>query len=216
MKQARFTELTIWPTRVRAALCLRHSAEVELWKSTKTMPLKSSTFVLLVYGLALSSSGVCRGQITADRSPEGRQSARSTSTKTRQIRSVLAIEHDAAFGEILVSVLVNEKPAVLILDTGCSNTILSPEASGLDPINLRRAAPPKTGTGFVGDGRWGEATLVTGTRIWKDHRILVADMKNITNAMHRKIDGILGQDILGEFKYIEIDFEHKRLVLGSD
>ena len=93
---------------------------------------------------------------------------------------------------------------------------LSPEASGLDPINLRRADPPKKGTGFVGDGRWGEATLVTGTRIWKDHRILVEDMKSITDAMHRKIDGILGQDILDEFKYIEIDFEHKRLVLGSD
>lgn len=41
-------------------------------------------------------------------------------------------------------------------------------------------------------------------------------MKSITSAMHRNIDGVLGQDILDEFKYIEIDFEHKRLVLGSD
>lgn len=57
---------------------------------------------------------------------------------------------------------------------------------------------------------------MTATIIWKDYCILVEDMKSITDAMHRKIDGILGQDILGEFKYIEIDFEHKRLVLGSD
>jgi hypothetical protein len=120
------------------------------------------------------------------------------------------------YGVILVSLLVNGKPAILILDTGSSTTILSPEASGLDPINLRRAGPPKNGTGFVGDGYWGEATLVTGERIWKDRRILVEDMKGITDTMHRKIDGILGEDILGEFKYIEIDFEHKRLVLGSD
>jgi hypothetical protein len=120
------------------------------------------------------------------------------------------------YGEILVSVRVNGRLAVFILDTGCSTTIVSPEASGLDPINLRRADPPKKGTGFVGDGRWGEATLVTGKRIWKDHRVLVADMTSITDAMHRKIDGILGQDILGEFKYMEIDFKHKRLVLGSD
>ena len=119
-------------------------------------------------------------------------------------------------GLILVSVQVNGKPAVLILDTGSNTTILSPEASGLDPINLRRADPPKEGTGFAGDRSWGEATLVTGARIWKDHRILVVDMKSISNTMHRKIDGILGQDILGKSKYIEIDFEHKRLVLVSD
>lgn len=180
------------------------------------MAVKVSGLVLLGYVLALSVSDVCRGQVKADTSLADRQSAPCTSTKTPHCPSVLPIEHDAVFGEILVSVRVNGKPAVLILDTGSSTTILSPEASGLDPVNLRRADPPKKGTGFVGDGRWGEATLVTGTRIWKDHRILVQDMKSITDAMHRKIDGILGQDILGEFKYIVIDFKHKCVVLASD
>jgi hypothetical protein len=180
------------------------------------MAPRFSAFVLLGYGLALSACGVCRGQVKADSSLADRKSAPCTSTKTLHCRSELPIERDAVFGEILVSVRVNGKPAVLILDTGSSTTILSPEASGLDPASLRRAAPPKKGTGFVGDGRWGEATLVTGTRIWKDHRILVADMKSINEAVHRKIDGILGQDILGEFKHIEIDLAHNRLVLGSD
>jgi hypothetical protein len=180
------------------------------------MTLRFSACAVLGGGLALSASGVCRGQVKADSSLADRQSSPCTSTKTPHCRSVLPIEHDAVFGEILVSVRVNGKPAVLILDTGSNTTILSPEASGLDPINLRRADPPKKGTGFVGDGRWGEATLATGTRIWKDHRILVADMKSISGTMHRKIDGILGQDILAEFKYIEIDFQHKRLVLASD
>ena len=175
-----------------------------------------SAFVLLGSVFTLSTPGVCRGQLTEGGPLTDRQSAPCTSTKTPLCRNILPIEHDAVFGEILVRVRVNGRLAVLILDTGCSTTILSPEASGLDPINLRRADPPRKGTGFVGDGRWGGATLVTGTRIWKDHRILVADMKSITDAMHRKIDGILGQDILGEFKYIEIDFKHKRLVLGSD
>jgi hypothetical protein len=180
------------------------------------MALNFSACALLGFGLALSASGVCRGQGEAGSSVAGRQSAPCTSAKTPHCRSVLPIERDAVFGVILVSVRVNGRLAALILDTGSSTTILSPEASGLDPINLRHADPPKKGTGFVGDGRWGEATLVTGTRIWKDHRILVEDMKSITDAMHRKIDGILGQDILDEFKYIEIDFTHKRLVLGSD
>jgi hypothetical protein len=180
------------------------------------MALKFFAFVLLACGVALSASGVCRGQVKADNSLADRQSAPCASSKTPHCRSVLPIEHDALFGEILASVRVNGKPVVLILDTGSSATILSPEASGLDPINLRRADPPKKGTGFAGDGRWGEVTLVTGSIIWKNHRILVEEMKSITDAMHRKIDGILGQDILGQFKHLEIDFEHKRLVLGSD
>ena len=178
--------------------------------------MKLSAFVLLGSIFTLITPDVCRGQLKADDSLADRKSAPCTSTKTSHCRSILPIEHEKEFREILVRIVVNGRLAVLILDTGSSTTILSPEASGLNPTSLRRADPPKKGTGFVGDGRWGEATLVTGTRIWKDHRILVADMNSITDAMHRKIDGILGQDILGEFKYIEIDFKHKRLVLGSD
>jgi hypothetical protein len=126
-----------------------------------------SAYALLGFWLALSSSGACRAQVEAGNSLAGRQSALCISTKTPHCRSVLPIEHDAVFGEILVNVRVNGKPAVLILDTGCG-TILSPEASSLDPTKLRRADPPRRGTGFVGDGRWGEATPVTGTRIWKE------------------------------------------------
>jgi len=178
------------------------------------MALKFSATALLGFGLALSASGVCRGQ--GGNSLAYRQTVPWTSTKPSHCRSILPIERDAVFGVTLVRVGVNGKLAVLILDTGSSTTILSPEVSGLDPVKLRRADPPKNGTGFVGDGRWGEATLVTGTRIWKNHRVLVTDMKSVGDAMQRKIDGILGQDILHEFKHIEIDFEHKRLVLGSD
>jgi hypothetical protein len=180
------------------------------------MALKALAVVLLGYGLAVSPSDACQRHGKADSSLADRQSAPCTSPKTPHRQSILPIERGTVFGVILVSVQVNGKPAALILDTGSSTTILSPEASGLDPINLRRAEPPKRGSGFAGDGRWGEVTLVTGERIWKDHRVLVLDMKSISDTMHRKIDGLLGQDILDEFKSIEIDFEHKRLVLASD
>lgn len=68
----------------------------------------------------------------------------------------------------------------------------------------------------MGDGRWGQATLTIGTTVWKDKRVLVVDTKDLSRAVQRKIDGILGQDILDEFKYVEINLEEKRLTLGSD
>src|SRR5271170_3582635 len=150
------------------------------------------------------------------RQAPGQQPLPYPASKTSHRRTVVPIERSPQFGAILVSVYVNGKPAVLILDTGSSTTILSPEISGLNPTHLPRADPPRKGTGFVGDGRWGQATLTIGTTVWKDKRVLVVDTKDLSRAVQRKIDGILGQDILEEFKYVEINLEEKRLTLGSD
>lgn len=45
---------------------------------------------------------------------------------------------------------------------------------------------------------------------------MVADTRSLSRAFQQKIDGILGQDILDEFKYVEIDLEKKLLTLGSE
>ena len=129
-------------------------------------------------------------------------------------RVVLPIERGSRFGTILVNLEVNGKPAVLILDTGSNTTILSPEISGLNLARLPRAEAPRKGTGFIGDGRWGQATLTIGTTVWRDKRVLVADTKDLSRALERKIDGILGQDVLDEFKYVAINLVEKRLTLG--
>jgi hypothetical protein len=129
-------------------------------------------------------------------------------------RVVLPIERSSRFGAILVSLQVNGKPAVVILDTGSNTTILSPEISGVDFGRLPRAAPAQKGTGFVGDGRWGQATLTIGSAVWKDKRVLIVDTKDLSHALGRRIDGILGQDILDEFQYVEINLAEKRLTLG--
>ena len=83
-------------------------------------------------------------------------------------------------------------------------------------MKLKLGEPPTKGTGFVnGHAYWGKVTLETGTRIWTDHKVLIEDMKNISDTIGQKIDGILGADILNEFQCVEIDFEHKLLVLSS-
>ena len=139
-----------------------------------------------------------------------------STVKASPPRTVLSLERSPQFGAILVNVQVNGKPAVLILDTGSNTTILSPEVCGLDAARLPRAKTPRKGTGFVGDGRWGQATLTIGTAVWKNKRVLVVDTQDLSRATQRKIDGILGQDILDDFKYVEINLEAKRLTLGSE
>jgi hypothetical protein len=174
---------------------------------------KPSISALFAFLLALNAPIISGGP---PRQATGQQPLPYSTTKTSHRQTVVPIERSPHFGAILVSVHVNGKPAVLILDTGSNTTILSPEISGLNPAHLPRAGPPRKGTGFVQDGRWGQATLTMGTTVWKDKRVLVVDTKDLSRAVQRKIDGILGQDILYEFKYVEINFEEKRLTLGSD
>lgn len=176
------------------------------------MRLKFSIGALFGSALALSAPVISAGS----RQAAGQQPQPYPAPKTSHQQTVVPIERSPHFGVILVSVRVNGKPAALILDTGSNTTILSPEISGLNPARLPRANPPRKGTGFVGDGRWGQATLTIGTTVWKDKRVLVVDTKDLSRAFQRKIDGILGQDILDEFKYVEINLEEKRLTLGSD
>jgi Aspartyl protease len=173
---------------------------------------RAKSWALFGSALALSVPVISAGP----RQAAGQQPQPYPAPKTPHQQIVLPIERSPHNGVILVSVRVNGKPAVLILDTGSNTTILSPEISGLNPARLPRAAPPRKGTGFVGDGRWGQATLTIGTTVWKDKRVLVVDTKDLCRAFQRKIDGILGQDILDEFKYVEINLEEKRLTLGSD
>jgi len=174
---------------------------------------KLSVCALFAFLLALSAPVISGGP---PRQAAGQQPLPYSTTKTSHRQTVVPIERSPHFGAILVSVHVNGKPAVLILDTGSNTTILSAEISGLNPAHLPRADPPRKGTGFVQDGRWGQATLTIGTTVWKDKRVLVVDTKDLSRAVQRKIDGILGQDILYEFKYVEINLEEKRLTLGSD
>lgn len=182
----------------------------------ETRGLRPYAALLLGCGIALTPPSVYQGQANAANSLDDSRSAPSKSAGISLCRSAIPIERDRVFRVILVNILVNGKPAVVILDTGSNTTMLSPEASGLDPANLRLAFPPKLGAGFEGQRSWGLATLAIGARTWKDHRVLVADLKSLSNTMHRRIDGILGEDILGKSKYIEIDLEHNRLILVSD
>jgi hypothetical protein len=174
---------------------------------------KTSISAMFASLLALSLPALSGG---LPRQAVGQQPQPYTASKTSHLRTTVPIERSPNFGAILVSVQVNGKPAVLILDTGSNTTILSPEISGLNPAHLPRADPPRKGTGFAGDGRWGQATLIIGTTVWKNKRVLIVDTKDISRAVRRKIDGILGQDILGEFKYVEINLAEKWLTLGSD
>ena len=128
--------------------------------------------------------------------------------------TILPLELNSRFGLILLKVQIDGKPATFVLDTGSSRTILSTRFD-----THRLPSSPKVtsskGSGYVGSAISVKVTLKIGEHLWPDHDFLAMnDFPEISQSVGQKIDGILGQDVLREFKTVEIDFRHRRLTLS--
>jgi Aspartyl protease len=129
-------------------------------------------------------------------------------------QSGIPFEVNRDFGAILIKAQVNGRPATLVVDTGSSHTILSSDLLQGRPLALEHADAPAKGSGWVGTAGWAKATIEVGTIRWQDRRFLVMnDFKEISSSMNRRVDGILGEDVLKDFDFVVIDFKHHRLVL---
>jgi hypothetical protein len=147
--------------------------------------------------MMLAVAGILRGQgasVTGD--PSG----------------AVPFEVNRLFRTILIRVQVNGQPAMMVVDTGSSHTILSSELLHVRPPALQHADAPAKGSGYVGTAGWAQATVEVGAFRWTDRKLLVMDdFREMSNSMNQKVDGILGEDVLTEFDSILIDFKHHRL-----
>jgi hypothetical protein len=122
-----------------------------------------------------------------------------------QSQNVLPFHTDRSF--ITVSARVNGQQATFLLDTGAQRTIITPQLSGLSPVDLANSpqieieSPTLAGSSTVpvvsvrfGIGNTALTTRVIVTRI-------------------RKYDGIIGNDVLSQFKKITIDHKDHTLTL---
>ncbi|MBI3558035.1 MAG: retroviral-like aspartic protease family protein [Deltaproteobacteria bacterium] len=152
------------------------------------MAYQLPTRVLLGAFLALSSSSY--GQNNSQ--PPGTQEKTASAPSGDGI--AVGFDLHPKFAAILVKVEVNKKPAVMILDTGSSRTILDPRIVGLDFRELHRPVNVGKGSGISGDdSRWGKANLQVGTHLFRDHRVVVSDMWDVSRTFQQPIDGLLGQ-----------------------
>ena len=110
----------------------------------------------------------------------------------------------AANGIILLEVEVNDKPAVLVLDTGSRFSAVSQQISGLtvrgEVLELR-----------PGEATHGQAERVTAKLRLGDFRVvkpfLAVNLDTVQRQMGARFDGILSEDVLHEFTTVRIDFK---------
>lgn len=114
---------------------------------------------------------------------------------------------------IMIRAQVNGKPALLIQDTGATRTVLSPEILGIPSAQLKRVRFAQNGPEARGEAMWGKASLRLGEKLWRDRRVWVMNLEEISWVFGRKIDGLIWQDLLREFKSALIDFKGRRIAL---
>jgi len=123
--------------------------------------------------------------------------------------------YEAERGAIVLEIVANHRPAAVLLDTGAARTVLSAEFVGLPKGRVDSARFSSERPGIRADGVWMIAALTLGGRDLGRQPVRLMDLSEVSRVYKRRVDGLLGQDVLTRFEAIEIDFGARRLRLSD-
>lgn len=126
---------------------------------------------------------------------------------------------DATKPTILVDVLVNEKPATFLLDTGASNTIVNTSRIHLEDYETI-PGDKQDAAGFGGVKK--ESVTILKLKSFRIGDILVydfpvagIDLTELCNTLDITLDGVLGHNFLSKYKVI-IDYPNSTVEFQKD
>jgi hypothetical protein len=120
--------------------------------------------------------------------------------------STVRIPFRTAGSMILVEGQVNGHRITFLLDTGADKTIVSVKSYGNVQFPLRRVQHSQNAPGMTGESLRLPADLRFANHIWAGQRVSVMDLDELKRILGIDLDGLLGQDILREFRSIRIDY----------
>jgi hypothetical protein len=132
--------------------------------------------------------------------------------------AVLAIPfiYEPERGAIVLELTADRRTAQVLLDTGAARTVLSADFLGVDTSSREAARFFSGRPGVSGDGLWMRTPLALGGCDLGQGPVRIMDFSEVSRVYKRRVDGLLGQDILTRFQRVEIDFRARRLrLIGS-
>jgi predicted aspartyl protease len=131
------------------------------------------------------------------------------------VQREIPFETSRIFGLMLVRVEVDGKKAVLVVDTGSNHTVMNLGMGDSWPRSLNNITSVYKSSGVTGIAVFGKATLKIGNLTWSNHRIVIADMRELSRMLGQPVDGVLGMDFFGEFELVTMDLKRHLLVLQN-
>jgi hypothetical protein len=119
---------------------------------------------------------------------------------------------DARYGSIFVTVTINGRPATLLVDTGAASTIVRPELAGVRLPALDRSRF-RGDVGFEARGVWQTVQFGLGKTWSTPLEVGAVDLTEAMQRYGRRVDGLLGQDVLRRFRRVTFDYATKKLLL---
>jgi gag-polyprotein putative aspartyl protease len=107
---------------------------------------------------------------------------------------------------ILVQGSVNGHPVTFLLDTGANMTIVSVRSYGNVPYQLQSIRRYQKSPGMEGLAFRLPVDLTLANRMWIAQRVSVMNLEDLNKTFGISVDGLLGEDILREFRSVRIDY----------
>ena len=105
---------------------------------------------------------------------------------------------------ILVDAKVNGNPATLLLDTGANNTIINAKLYG--NVQAPRVELTSKGPGIVGNALRLHVDLEIAGRFLFSQPVSVMNLGDLPRRVGAQFDGLLGQDVLRQFRSVRINY----------
>lgn len=113
---------------------------------------------------------------------------------------------------LLVQATINSHPVLLIFDTGADfNAAESKTIKGCDVIGQTKEAGA-AGTRVVPVVL---TTVIIGIDTFRRVPVETLDTAALSDNLHVRIDGLLGEDVISQYKRVTIDFEAKTITLEN-
>jgi gag-polyprotein putative aspartyl protease len=134
--------------------------------------------------------------------------ATSSAAAELELRFELQSRHQA----MLLTATIDGRPATLLVDTGAGATYVR---AGLAGVNEAAIARARFRTDVGTDVAHVRRTVTLGLGAWSQElRVGAANLSSLSQRFGRPVDGVLGQDVLGQFSRVTIDFRRKMLILA--
>jgi len=107
---------------------------------------------------------------------------------------------------ILIEGKIDEKRITFLLDTGSNHTIVSVRFYGNVLLALRPAQRDHGAAGWMGESIRLPVDLSLADHIWAGQCVTMMNLDELQKVLGIHFDGLLGQDILREFRSVRIDY----------